>query len=83
MAANDAGSLTKRQYTKHADAISTALIIKKVQGHTLNDEPMSVTQLRGAEILLNRTMPTLRATDVTSDGGPLSVVLGSFVQPVD
>ena len=48
------------------DKIKTGMIVKKMQDHIQDPEktPMTGTQVRAAESLLARTMPTLSMSDV-------------------
>lgn len=75
--------LTKRQADTCVSAIRTSLIIKKLEGHILNGDEMSSTQVRAAEILLNRTVPTLSAVQLTgADDGPVQFSVNvRFVEP--
>lgn len=48
--------------TKHREAIQTSMLINRLTNHVL-DECMSASQIRAAEILLNKTLPNLRQSD--------------------
>ena len=50
--------------THHREAIKTSMLIKRLQKHAVN-ECMSTTQIRAAEILLNKTLPNLKVSDDT------------------
>ncbi len=69
-----AAPLTKRQTTRHIDSIQTAKIIKKVQNHVLEGEEMSQSQMIGARLLLSKTMPDMKATDITTDGDKIEAI---------
>ena len=60
-----AARLNNRTAQQTRDHIKSSLLIKKVQDHVLGDEEMTQTQLRAAEILLNKTLPNLKASDDT------------------
>lgn len=71
--------LTKRQSDKTRAAIQTGLIRNRLQDHILGKVEMTATQVRAAEILLKKTLPDLRSTEVTgSDGGPVDLKLIRF-----
>ena len=61
-----AAPLTKRQRKLHTESIRTSKLIKKLQKHVLGDEELSNTQLKAAIALLDRTMPRLKAVEVTA-----------------
>ena len=44
--------------------IDTTLILGKLAGHIVGDDEMSATQIQAARILLDRTVPVLRAVEV-------------------
>ena len=69
-----AAPLTKRQTTRHIDSIQTAKIIKKVQNHVLEGEEMTQSQMIGARLLLSKTMPDMKATDITTDGDKIEAI---------
>jgi hypothetical protein len=56
-------SLTGRQVTAHTDSIQTSKVLKAVEDHVLNGTDMDSTQLTGAAMLLDRTMPKLSAVE--------------------
>ncbi|QDP53224.1 MAG: hypothetical protein GOVbin7744_27 [Prokaryotic dsDNA virus sp.] len=65
---------------KHRKAIQTSMLIKRLENHVLKDTEMSPTQIRSAEILLNKSLPNLRSTELTGDdGGPVKVLPFEFV----
>lgn len=55
--------LNKRTATQSRDAIKTTQLIKRVQKHAHGEVEMTATQLRAAEILLNKTLPNLKQSD--------------------
>ena len=57
--------LTNRQADGARDAIQTGLLAKRLADHALNDAEMTQTQIRAAEILLNKTLPNLKVSEDT------------------
>lgn len=49
------------------DRIKTSMLVNRLSDHVLNDAKMSQTQIRAAEILLNKTLANLSATEITGD----------------
>lgn len=47
------------------DKISTAHIIKRLEKHSLGEVEMTATQVKAAQVLLDRVMPSLSASEVT------------------
>jgi len=79
-----AARLTKRQAEGAKDAIKTGMLIKRLQDHVLDKEEMTQTQLRAAEILLGKTLPNLKATEHTGEGGgPIQFKPFQFVDAED
>ncbi len=67
------GPLTFRAQSKARDAIDTAKLVKQLRDHALGDLKLTPTQIRCAEILLNKTLPNLSATefnDITDHDRP-------------
>ena len=58
-----AARLNNRTAQQTRDHIKSSLLIKKLQDHVLNSVEMTPTQLRAAEILLNKTLPNLKQSD--------------------
>ena len=58
-----------RLKTQHREAIQTSMLINRVNSHALGDVEMSATQLQAANILLKKTLPDLKATEVTGADG--------------
>jgi len=70
MAANKRNYKTEKTKQKIRDTINTKLCIDKLQAH-LNDEiEMKGTQIKAAEVLLARTLPTLTMADVVNHDAP-------------
>ena len=61
--------LTKRQADGARDAISTGLLIKSLQDHVLTDKELSQSRIAAANILLKKTLPDLKVTEVTGADG--------------
>ena len=54
--------------------IQTTQLIKRLMDHVVGDVEMSTTQVRAAQILLNKSIPDLRATEHSGpDGGAILV----------
>lgn len=45
--------------------IQKSQLVNRLIGHALGEIEMTSTQIRAAEILLNKTMPNLQATELT------------------
>ena len=63
------------------DKIRASVLINHLRNHVLGRIELTPTQIRAAEILLSRVMPTLQATDITAsdhDGNPLSIALIAY-----
>ena len=45
--------------------IQTTMIVKRLQNHILGTVEMTSTQIRAAEILLNRTLPAIKEEHIT------------------
>ena len=60
--------LTKRQAESTREKIRASLLAQRLELNALGelDPPMSQTQVRSAEILLNKTLSNLQSTEVTS-----------------
>ena len=60
--------------TKHREAIQTSMLINRLSDHILGKVERTSTQIRAAQILLNKSLPDLRASDDTMTlDGDLSV----------
>ena len=61
-----AARLTKRLSIQHRDSIKTSMLINRLMDHIDPecDITMSPSQIRAAEILLNKTLPNLSATEI-------------------
>lgn len=64
-----ARKLTTRQADQTKSAIRTGMLTKKLQDHVVNPvkTPLTITQLRAADILLRKTLPDLRSTVLKGD----------------
>jgi len=68
-------------HEKWREKIRASMLINRLRNHVLGRLEMSNTQIRAAEILLSRVMPTLQATDLTAsdaDGQPLGITLVAY-----
>jgi hypothetical protein len=62
-----AARLTTRQATKTRDAIQTGLLVNRLQDHAVGNIEMTTSQIRAAQILLNKTIPDLKAIEHSGD----------------
>ena len=72
-----AARLNTRQHDSCIDKIKTTLLIKAVQNHALEGTEYSSTQLKAAEMLLNRTLPVLQRQEILADVEGLTINLVS------
>ena len=64
-----AARLTARQSDTTCSAIKTTKLVSKLQTHALAaKDKMTISQVNAARILLNKTLPDQRQTDVKIDG---------------
>jgi len=50
------------------------MLINRLTDHVVGKNEMSSTQVRSAEVLLRKSLPDLRATELTGvDGGPIVI----------
>lgn len=81
--------MAERHDRKHSELvrkrIQTSQLINRLQDNALSEsgEIMTAAQIRSAEILLRKSVPDLQATDITSGGEPVEILLGSFIPPAD
>ena len=78
--------MAAREDTIHSkrvrERIKTSQLITRLETNALADEEiMTAGQIASARIVLAKSMPDLQATDITSGGNDLTVILGSFVKP--
>lgn len=80
--ARDTNPKNRQQlYQAWRDKIRASVLINHLRNHVLGRIELSPTQIRAAEILLSRVMPTLQATDLTAsdhDGNPLAIALVAY-----
>lgn len=77
-----AARLNKRLATQTRDAIQTSMLIKRLTDHVLGDVELSTSQVRGIEVLLKKTLPDLKSTELTGEGGgPIELRRFEFVEP--
>jgi hypothetical protein len=55
--------------TRVRERIDTSMIVKKLTGHINGEGEMSQTQIQAARILLDRTVPVLKAIEVRHEDG--------------
>ena len=60
--------------------IKTTMIVKRLQDHIVGDCELSATQIRAAEILLNKTLPSLQGIEQKTEITERSVI---SAQPLD
>ena len=67
----------KQPLQRTIDKVRTTALINRLQSHALNKLkiPMNATQIRAAEILLNKTCPNLQAVAVDLAGAVTIEVL--------
>lgn len=54
--------------------IKTSMLLNRLMEHVLGECEMSATQVKAAETLLKKTLPDIKAMELTgSDGGPVKV----------
>lgn len=62
-----AARLNKRQIEKTASAIQATKLVKKLQRHALEGEPLERSQIEAIRILLNKSLPDQRAIEVQAE----------------
>lgn len=62
-------SITKRQAEGVRNAIDATLLVRRLQAHIRDEIEMKPTQIKAAEILLDRVLPRLQATTIDTNGG--------------
>jgi len=68
-------------HEKWREKIRASMLINRLRNHVLGRLEMSNTQIRAAEILLARVMPTLQAMDlnaVDDEGRSLAIALVTY-----
>ena len=73
---NRKGSFGERQRAN----IKTGVLVKRLRDHAVGEIEMSSTQIQAARILLNKTLPDLRATEHSMDEATTELVV-SWRQP--
>ncbi len=81
MAARKRNWQTNKTREKIRDTINTGLLVKRLEKHALSDDPelakMTATQIKAAQVLLDRTMPVLSSaeiTEITEDSDPQALL---------
>lgn len=62
-----AARLNTRQIEKTASAIQTTKLVKKLQRHALEGEPLERSQIDAIRILLNKTLPDQKAMEIQAE----------------
>ena len=70
----DQGKLASFE-NRQRERIKTGKIISKLQSHVLGDTEMSQTQIMAARLLLSRTVPELKAIEISTNGNGIKDVL--------
>lgn len=52
---------------KTRDRIKTTMLVKRLEDHILGKVELSTSQVRGIEVLLNRTLPVLQSIEHTGE----------------
>ena len=68
MATAPKGNTGRQMRQAHTDAIETTKVIKRLNKQALDDEEMSAKAITAAGILLRKTLPDLKSTDMLIDG---------------
>lgn len=73
--------MNKRHQDMVREKIQTSQLINRLQNHVDGETELSTTQLKAAEILLNKSLPNLKSTEISGpDGGPVSVLPFRFIE---
>jgi hypothetical protein len=80
--------MAKRLNPRHQDMVRDKIqairIVEELQRHVFGDRDMTSTEIRAAEILLNKTVPNLQTTELTGAGGDaLTVTVMQYARPHD
>ncbi len=62
-----AATLTKRQTDKARELIKTSMLVQRLGDHVEGKCELTPSQVRSAEILLNRTLPCLMSQTFSTD----------------
>ena len=66
--------------TKHREAIQTSMILNRLTDHIDGKNKMTSTQVRAAQILLNKAVPDLRSVELSGDPEkPIGILPFEFV----
>ena len=76
---NRKGSFGERQRAN----IKTGVLVKRLRDHAVGEIEMSSTQIQAARILLNKTLPDLKAIEQAISGGVTINVVDPIVRPDD
>ena len=76
--------LNPRHQQMVCDKIQAIRIVEELQRHVFGEREMTSTEIRAAEILLNKSVPNLQATELTgADGDALTVTVMQYAKPAD
>lgn len=70
--------LSPRVQQEITDKIESVKIVNALQNHALGDSKMTATQIRAAEILLNKTVSNLASIDHSGSPDLLNALEGLF-----
>ena len=62
------GQTGREQRQAHTDAISTTKVIKLLNKQALGEAEMTAKQIQAAQILLRKTLPDLKVSEVEHSG---------------
>lgn len=69
-----AARLRVRHQDEIREKIKTSQLVNRLENHIFGEIELSSTQIRGIEILLNKTLPNLQATELSGDAdNPLTI----------
>jgi len=69
-----AARLRPRHQDEIREKIKTSQLVNRLENHIFGEIELSSTQIRGIEILLNKTLPNLQSTELSGDAdNPLTI----------
>lgn len=69
-----AARLRPRHQDEIRDKIKTSQLVNRLENHVFGEIELSASQIRGIEILLNKTLPNLQSTELSgSEDNPLTI----------
>ena len=75
-----AATLTKRQTDKARELIKTSMLVQRLGDHVQGLCELTPSQVRSAEILLNRTLPCLISQEFSTDDGETGLPILTIVR---